>query len=138
MSSRQTVHRSKALRRQLSLPEALLWRHLRERPGGFKFREQHPAGSYSLDFYCPAAALCIEVDGISHDMGDNPGRDERRDAWLLTQGTETLRIPARQVLDDPEPVVTLIEQICASRSPSTGFAGTPPLRRQGRNCGEQQ
>ena len=133
MSTRKTVKRARSLRREMSLPEVLLWQALRSRPGGFKFRHQHAAGLYALDFYCASAALCIEVDGAAHDMGDNPRRDERRDDWLSEQGIKTLRVPAAEILKDLEPVVLLIEQECASRSPSTGFAGPPPLQMQGRN-----
>jgi very-short-patch-repair endonuclease len=28
------------------------------------FRRQHPIGPYVLDFYCPAARLAIEIDGV--------------------------------------------------------------------------
>jgi very-short-patch-repair endonuclease len=132
-STRKTADRARALRREMSLPEVLLWQALRTRPGGFKFRHQHPAGSYVLDFYCVAAALCIEVDGAAHDMGENPPRDARRDAWLAEQGIRTIRIPAEEILKDLEAVVCLIEQKCAARCPSTGFAGPPPLPMQGRN-----
>jgi very-short-patch-repair endonuclease len=107
----------------MSPAEALLWRALRTRPGGYKFRHEHAAGFYSLDFYCSKAALCIEVDGDAHDMGQNPARDERRDAWLRDEGIETVRIPAREVFDDLEPVITLIVEKCASRSPSTAYGG---------------
>jgi very-short-patch-repair endonuclease len=113
----------------MSPAEVLLWRALRTRPGGYKFRHEHAAGFYSLDFYCSKAALCIEVDGDAHDMGENPARDERRDAWLRDEGIETVRIPAREVFDDLEPVVTLIVEKCAARSPSTAYGG--PHRRVG-------
>jgi very-short-patch-repair endonuclease len=116
----------------MTLPEVLLWRVLRARPGGRKFRRQHPAGPFVLDFYCAEAALCAEVDGAAHDMGCNPHRDERRDAWLAEQGIQTLRIPAAEVLRDLEAAAKLIMQQCASRSPSTGCAGPPPLQMQGR------
>ena len=66
-------------------------------------------------------------------MGSNPRRDSRRDAWLELQGIKTMRIPAKEVLEDIEPVIQMIEQECAARSPSTGFAGPPPLQMQGRN-----
>jgi very-short-patch-repair endonuclease len=132
-STRKTADRARALRREMSLPEVLLWQALRARPGGFKFRHQHPAGSYVLDFYCVAAGLCIEVDGAAHEMGENPHRDARRDAWLAEQGIKTIRIAAEEILKDLEAVVSLIEQQCAARSPSTGFAGSPPLPMQGRN-----
>jgi very-short-patch-repair endonuclease len=94
------IARAKSMRRRLSLPEALFWRELRAHPGGFKFRRQHGAGRYTLDFYCHEAAMCIEVDGIAHDMGDNPQRDAERDAWLNTQGIMVLRLPATLVLQD--------------------------------------
>jgi very-short-patch-repair endonuclease len=69
------------------------------RPGGFKFRKQPPLGPYALDFYCRQAGLAIEVDGISHEMGDRPGRDKKRDDWLAQLGIETLRIPAREIIE---------------------------------------
>jgi very-short-patch-repair endonuclease len=132
MSTRRTVERAKRLRRKMSPAEIMLWRALRTRPGGYKFRHEHAAGFYSLDFYCSKAALCVEVDGDAHEMGDNTARDERRDAWLLDQGIETVRIPAREVFDDLEPVVTLIVEKCAARSPSTAYGGPPPPQRRGR------
>ena len=131
-STRTAVQRARRFRREMSPAEIILWRELKERPGGFKFRHQHAAGRNSLDFYCSRAALCIEVDGDSHDMGDNPARDERRDGWLAEQGIETLRIPAREIFDDVEVPVRMIVERCAARSPSTAFGGPPPLQRQGR------
>ena len=77
-----TVRRAKVLRRDLSAAELKLWCELRERPGGLKFRKQHPAGPYVIDFYCAASRLAIEVDGAFHDRGDAPERDVARDAWL--------------------------------------------------------
>jgi very-short-patch-repair endonuclease len=114
-ATRRSVWRARALRRAMTLPELLLWRQLRLRPGGWKFRRQHPSGPYVLDFYCDAAALAIEVDGAAHDMGGNPLRDEARDRWLAARGIRTLRIPAREVLADVEPVVTAILAACAER-----------------------
>jgi very-short-patch-repair endonuclease len=132
-STGKIIKRAKALRRTMTLPEVLLWQALRGRARVHRFRHQHSAGHYVLDFYCVAASLCVEVDGKAHEMGDNPQRDARRGAWLATQGIRTLRIPAEEILRDIEPVVVLIEEICASRSPSTGYAGPPPLEIEGRN-----
>jgi very-short-patch-repair endonuclease len=61
------------------------------------FRRQHPIGPYVLDFFCARARLAIEIDGISHDMGDRPQRDIRRDAWLEAQGLTVLRIAASEL-----------------------------------------
>ena len=85
-----------------------MWLLLRQRPNGLKFRKHHPLGPYTLDFYCPAAKLVVEVDGDSHGMGDNPARDRRRDAWLCEQGLRVLRFGAADVMRDVGSVVTAI------------------------------
>ena len=75
------IDKARRLRRTLSAPEARLWSRLRARlPGKPIFRRQHPLGPYVLDFYCTTAHLAIEIDGISHDMGERPALDERRNA----------------------------------------------------------
>ena len=117
------IERARRLRRQMSPPEVALWQHLRTRPGGFKFRRQHRCESYTLDFYCREAAVAIEVDGDVHGMGDNPARDERRDAWLAERGVLTLRFLAADVMHALDAVAMRIEEVCASR--------TPPRRTEG-------
>ena len=121
----------------MSPAEVRLWHALLSRPGGHKFRHQHPAGLYVLDFYCSRASLCIEVDGLAHDMGNNPQRDIQRDEWLAKHGIETLRMSAAEIFRDLEPIVSLIVSRCAARSPSTGCAGPPPLPKQGRTSGSE-
>jgi len=109
-----TVLQARALRRDMTLPEGLLWQVLRSRPEGFKFRRQHPFGRCIVDFYCPAAKLVIEIDGISHDMGDRPDRDQHRDIWLRGQGLRVLRFRAADVMKDLESAVTAILLACRS------------------------
>ncbi|WP_240616848.1 endonuclease domain-containing protein [Sphingorhabdus sp. YGSMI21] len=107
-TTRQTILKAKELRKTMSKPEIMLWQQLRKKPLGIKFRRQHPIGSYILDFYCPSAKLGIEVDGMAHDMGNRPERDEQRD-WNLSQdGIEIIRISAQDVLDDPADVADRI------------------------------
>jgi very-short-patch-repair endonuclease len=84
----------------LSLPEALLWRELKGQPGGLRFRKQHPIKPCFADFYCAAAKLVIEIDGVAHDLGDRPARDVERDVFLEAKGYRVLRIPASEVLAD--------------------------------------
>jgi very-short-patch-repair endonuclease len=100
--------RARALRREPTPPEYWLWQMLRTRPGGFKFRRQHPLGPYVGDFYCAAAKLVIEVDGDSHSMGTRPEQDARRDVWLRSQGMRLLRFDAADAMRDAESVVTAI------------------------------
>ena len=124
---KSTQDNARTLRRAMTLPELLLWRELRRRPGGLRFRRQHPAGSYILDFFCPAIKLAVEVDGEAHNRGDRPAKDQRRDAWLAAQGVRVMRIPARDVLERLDAVVAMIAAMAsAARYPSTSFAGPPP------------
>jgi very-short-patch-repair endonuclease len=58
---------------------------------GFKFRRQHPAGIYTLDFYCPTAKLSVELDGLSTGMPEQHQRDEHRQKFLESQGIEEPR-----------------------------------------------
>ena len=125
---RKTVERARGLRRSLTLPEGLLWRELRARPGGFKFRRQHPAGPYVLDFFCAEVRLVIEVDGVAHDMGDRPERDAARDAWLAGQAVAVLRIPARDILRDVGGTIERIVAACRERPPLHHPADGPPPR----------
>ena len=122
---RKTVIRARRLRREMTLPEVLLWQRLRAQHR-FKFRRQHPIGPYVLDFFCTSAMMAVEVDGAAHVMGGNPRRDVRRDEWLARQEIRVLRIPARDVLADVEATTAFVLSACAAASPSTGFAGPPP------------
>ncbi|WP_232495068.1 endonuclease domain-containing protein [Novosphingobium kaempferiae] len=124
------IDRARRLRRELSLPEGLLWRELRKRPGGLKFRRQHPSGPYVLDFYCSDARLAIEVDGGAHGFGDRPGRDAARDAWFAVAGIATLRVPAKLVLSDLPRAVAWIEAEAGARLPlhHPALPGGPPPR----------
>jgi len=123
----KAYRRARALRRELSLPEILLWQQLRRKGTGHKWRKQHPAGPYDLDFYCDAAKLCVEVDGAAHDRGDRPARDARRDAWLAAKGITTLRIPAAEVLNNLDGVLLHITETARAlvKSSPTGGGGTP-------------
>ena len=102
---------AKQLRRQLSLPEGLLWRAIKAgKVDGLKFRKQHPVGPYVLDLYCHEVRLCVEVDGQSHGFGRQPEDDGRRDAWLADHGIRTLRISAALVLEEVDAAVVMITE----------------------------
>jgi very-short-patch-repair endonuclease len=77
-----------------------------------KIRRQHPLGDWVLDFYCAAAKVAFEIDGIAHDMGDRPERDRVRDEALEALGIEVVRIPAEDVLRSPEAVAEAIVRYC--------------------------
>ena len=106
---------AKKLRREMSLPEVLLWQRLKTRPNGLKFRKQRDAGKYLLDSYCHEVRLIVEVDGIAHDIGDRPERDEERDAEFTAKGFQVVRIPATDVWRDPDEAAEAIAALGASR-----------------------
>jgi very-short-patch-repair endonuclease len=124
------IDRARKLRRDLTLPEGLLWNALRKRPEGLKFRRQHPSGAYVLDFYSIDGRLAIEVDGFAHSAGDRPERDEARDAWFAGLGVATLRIPAQAVLQDLGTVVLYVVTEVRARIPlhPPATPGGPPPR----------
>ncbi len=109
-ANRPTVLRARQLRREMSLPEVLLWRELRK--SELKFRRQHPIKTYILDFYCASAKLAVEVDGISHEMGKQAEADRVRDEFLAGKGIKVLRLDAKDVLKDPIAVAEQIVSQC--------------------------
>ena len=110
---KSTQRRAKSLRSEMSLPEVLLWQALRTRPGGLKFRRQHPAGRYVLDFICASLRLAVEIDGEAHNRDERSVQDGKRDAQLRAQGVRVLRVPASDVLAD---VGGVVERILAEAS----------------------
>ncbi len=90
------------------------------------FRRQHPIGLYVLDFYCAKAQLAVEIDGMSHDLGDRPERDTRRDAWLKGQGVTVIRIPASELTRGIDETVDAIVRMAAAMIESA--AGSATLR----------
>ena len=128
-ASHQQVARARKLRKEMSLPEVLLWKRLQTRPGGHRFRKQFPFESITADFACLASRLIIEVDGENHSFGDRSQRDAARDRMLEQAGFSVLRVPAREVLKNMDGVVRMIVGTCAERGPrrhSAARSGPPP------------
>ena len=95
--SQSNIKRIRRFRKEMSISERALWAQLRYRRQGFLFRRQYPIGPYALDFYCPEAMLCVEVDGEQH-LG-RPDKDEIRDQYLREKGIETIRIPSLDLFE---------------------------------------
>ena len=106
---RAATFRARALRRSSTPAEQALWKLLRQRPLGFKFRRQHPKGPFFLDFFCVEAGLVVEVDGWSH-VG-REARDRQRDEWLGEHGFDVLHLSNEEVLRYPE---RALSRICSA------------------------
>jgi very-short-patch-repair endonuclease len=105
--------RARALRRDATPTEQLLWRRLRARSARFKFRRQHVVDNFVLDFYCAEARLAVELDGQSHLT--KLKRDARRARHLESLGLEILRFWDTEVYEDVNAVVEAIYGACERR-----------------------
>ncbi len=86
--------------------EAHLWRFLRSRRlEGFKFRRQHPAGPFVLDFFCEERELAVELDGGQHFLPAEMNRDHARTAYLSSLGITVLRFTNTEALAETEAVL---------------------------------
>jgi very-short-patch-repair endonuclease len=117
------VKRARTLRRRMSQAELTLWTGLRRNNLGVHFRRQHPEPPYTLDFYCAAARLCVEVDGAQHEF--EAARDARRDAVLAERGIAVWRAPATEVIHNADGVLLGVREAVARRLAELGGATRP-------------
>ena len=104
-----TSDQRRALRRTQTAAERVLWRILRSRTlEGHKFRRQHGAGPYVLDFYCAEAHLAVEADGSQHYAPEGLADDAVRTAYLEALGMRVLRFSNADVLTNAEGVAGAI------------------------------
>jgi len=98
---------AKGLRKRMTDAEGKLWRFLRRKQTGIKFRRQCPIGRYIVDFISFDAGIIIEVDGGQHAESET---DKARDKWLTSQGFKVIRFWNTDVLKNIEGVIEVIEK----------------------------
>ena len=113
---------SRQLRTEMTDAEKHLWQRLRMKQLGVKFRRQHPAGKYILDFASIDATLAIEIDGGQHN--EMQTEDNLRSEWLKNHGWKVLRFWNNEVSQNIEGVVEVILQSILKSS--TGRILPPP------------
>ncbi len=111
----QSIRMARQQRKEMSPTELFLWQHLRQEPEGLRFRRNHPFGPFAFDFYHAKAKLAFEIDGIAHDMGDQPERDIKRDAYAAAHGVETVRIAAKDVLQNSRAVADAVVRVTLAK-----------------------
>jgi very-short-patch-repair endonuclease len=117
MAKTPLTSRARALRADATTPERRLWSELRNRQlGGWKWKRQAPRGRYVLDFFCADAGLVVELDGPQH--ADQVDYDERRTAWLESQGLRVLRFWSEDLCEELDMVCETILGACEGPSPS--------------------
>jgi len=101
------IGRAKELRRRMTVPERILWRHLRtNRLDGLHFRRQQVIDGFIVDFYCHRAGLVVEVDGKVHE--GRTAYDRERDRVLAAHGLRVLRIRNEEIRQDLPAVLARI------------------------------
>ena len=83
------------LRREQTKAEEILWRSLRDRQLGAKFRRQVPVGAFLVDFACVEARLVVEVDGPSHETPEGRAQDAWRAAACVARAGPLCACPTR-------------------------------------------
>lgn len=112
----KTIRRK--LRQTSTKAEKKLWNMLRAKQiRGLKFFRQYSAGSYILDFYCPAIRLAIEVDGGQHNDPKNNKAEEKRTTYLKTQDIKILRFWNNEILNNTEGVHQKITDFITPQKP---------------------
>ena len=110
MNTKETLLKSKDLRRSLTPEEAVLWSQLKaHKLNGSKWRKQHPVEPYILDFYCASAKLCIELDGQSHYTFHGSREDDIRTQFLNSKGIRVIRFENRLIWDNLQGVLDIIK-----------------------------
>jgi len=94
------LHFAREMRKAPTPSEAILWNALRDRRfRGIKFRRQHVAHPYILDFFAPMLKLGVEVDGGYHR--GRVAEDAARDLDLAAYyGVRVVRVDAGLVERD--------------------------------------
>ncbi|MDD4332952.1 MAG: endonuclease domain-containing protein [Patescibacteria group bacterium] len=100
------------LRKQEIGAEKLLWRKLRNRNFGYKFRRQYGIGGYIVDFYCPEVKLAIEIDGATHSSDKELKNDKEKEEYIKSIGVALKRYSNCEVYKNQDLVVGDIIEYC--------------------------
>lgn len=104
-----TRSRARALRRDFTEAERILWSRLRAKQlGGWQFRAQHPVSPYIRDFAATRLKLAVELDGATHSTADERMNDARRTPFLESKGRTVLRFWNAEVYDNLDGVIASI------------------------------
>ncbi|MEX1208013.1 MAG: DUF559 domain-containing protein [Acidimicrobiia bacterium] len=98
--------RSRELRGALTISEARLWSVIRRGATGARFRRQVPIGRWIADFASLDPRIVVEVDGASHEWGD----ETERTSYLESQGFTVLRFDNELIADEVDLAFRVIKE----------------------------
>ena len=113
----KTFQHAWSLRKNLTPAELILWKQLKDRKlFTEKFRRQHPAGCFILDFYCHKYKLGVEIDGEIHANEEIHEYDLDRTAELNKFGIKVLRFTNNEILENINKVILTIKSELRKRN----------------------
>ena len=77
---------------------------------GYDFHRQKPLDNYIVDFFCHELMLAIELDGYTHLHEEVRLKDAAKEKRLNELGIHVLRFQDRDVFNDMDNVLRVIEQ----------------------------
>jgi very-short-patch-repair endonuclease len=109
--SAKQLENAKALRREMTPAERILWKHLKaNRLNGLHFRRQQIVHGYFADFYCHQHELIVEVDGGIHKLQEE--YDAEREAHLIALGLRIIQFTNEEITKDLKGVLQKIVEKC--------------------------
>ena len=121
--------KAEALRNNPTEAESLLWNYLKDGISGVKFRRQHPASIYVLDFYAHHIKLAIEIDGSIYSVEEVKKNDAERQTHLENLGIHFLRFTNNDVMQRPDWIIKTIQDVINHETLNYNpQASKPPFR----------
>lgn len=126
-----TLHeRAREMRRDPTPAQAALAKALRDRDtGGYSFKRKDVIGSAIVDFACKPLMLVIELDG-----DDDAEFAATREQSLAAVGYRVARLPAAEVLADPDGAAARVVEIMRERWHERRAKARPAPRNSGRTA----
>ena len=110
--------RAKELRSDMTPAEKILWARLRKNQlNGLHFRRQQVIDGFMADFYCHAAGIVLELDGLIHLK--QADYDQERDRVIAAHNLQVVRISNDEIMSNLDNLLPRIESLCRSRKPKS-------------------
>ncbi|MGJ8683810.1 MAG: leucine--tRNA ligase [Nonlabens sp.] len=108
------LERAQEMRKNPTDAEAILWKELKGKKLGFKFRQQHPIDEFIPDFVCLTRKLIVELDGKYHEFQID--QDHQRTLKLEQKlGYKVIRFTNDEVLTNLNEVLLKISEAVNQR-----------------------
>ncbi len=120
----ENVPLAREMRRKMTEEERDLWYHFLQRYP-YRFQRQKMLGPFIADFYCHAARLVVEVDGLQHYTEEGLAYDKERTLYLEQFNVRVIRFTNREVKERFPQVCETIDSVVKRRITTISQYGKP-------------